>query len=256
MAHGHPASQPHRHHPERARIVPLKKEAAHIAPAAIQLLEYHGGPLMTNVQIFTAFWGAAWQQAQQADLAGRLNDFFSFIVTSPLLDQLAEYSVPGFAIGQGSFLGSTTVDVALPNLLPDDQVQQLLQAQIAAGGDFPQPSPNTLYFVFLPPGVVSDLQGDQSCRDQCGYHESIDGQIFYAVIPYATCPGCTRGFTLFDSLTRVASHEMCEAITDPNGDGWFTSGGEEIGDLCPEGTKQVGPYQVQTEFSNQQRACV
>lgn len=242
----------------RTRIVPMKREAAFLAPPAPQQLVYHGGPLLTSVQIFTSYWGADWRQPPLSDLAGQLNDFFSFIVTSPLLDQLAEYSVEGFPIGQGSFLGSTTVDLDLPALLVDDQLQQILQDQITNNADFPQPTANTLYFVFLPPGVVSEVQGLQSCRDQCGYHEAIGGQIFYAVIAHADCRGCTRDFPLFDSLTRVASHELCEAITDPNGDGWFTDGspGEEIGDLCPEGTKQVGAFQVQTEFSNRAGGCV
>jgi len=246
---------------EPACIVPLRKEPAQAAGVQNLPLEYHGGSLIANVEVFTIFWGAAWRQPPLAELAGKLNEFFDFIVTSPLIDQLEEYSVPEFTIGHGSFAGTATVDLHLPALLPDDRVQQLLQQQIASQGNFPQPSPNTLYFIFLPPGVVSDLQGARSCLQQCGYHEAIDGRIFYALIPHATCQGCTRGFPLFESLTGVASHELCEAITDPNGDGWFTnppngSAGEEIGDLCSEGTKKVGGFTVQTEHSNRAGGCV
>lgn len=262
MTQQHPEQvAPMAKHPP-SRIVPLAKETtAHLAEAAPQKLVYHGGPLLANVKIFTTFWGAAWKTAAQQKVAHRLNDFFTFIVTSPLIDQLAEYSVPGFKIGHGSFLGTATVDTQLPHLLTDAEVRQRLQQQIAGGGGVPQPTPDTLYFIFLPSGVVSDLQGAQSCKQQCGYHEDIDGKIFYALIPHAACAGCTRKFSLFDSLTRVSSHELCEAITDPSGQGWYThppdgSPGEEIGDLCSEGTKQLGIYKVQTEFSNQTGGCL
>jgi len=51
--------------------------------------------LLTAVQVFTIFWGSAWQQPPQSDLVQRVNQFFDFILTSALLDQLAEYEEAG-----------------------------------------------------------------------------------------------------------------------------------------------------------------
>jgi len=70
------------------RIVPLHRPeaAAAVAQAAPQLT-YRNGPLLTAVQVFTIFWGSAWQQPPQSDFVQRVNQFFDFILTSALLDQ-------------------------------------------------------------------------------------------------------------------------------------------------------------------------
>ena len=254
------------------KIVPLKGHPHKPGPSAVAPpaatapvlpLVYHNGPLISATEVLTVFLGAAWNTTQKAT-AGKLNDFFTFILTSPLLDQLAEYSVlPKFPIGHGKFTGSLTVPGALPHVMKNARVQTTLQGLIATN-KLPAPNANTLYFVFLPPGVVSELDGELSCQTFCGFHDSFPrggADVPYAVIPFSTCTGCTRGFPIFDSLTRVASHELCEAITNPSGGGWFTrppdgSPGEEIGDLCSEGTKTLGAFQVQTEFSNKTKTCV
>ena len=78
------------------RIVPLHRPeaAAAVAQAAPQLT-YRNGPLLTAVQVFTIFWGSAWRQPPQSDFVQRVNQFFDFILTSALLDQLAEYEEAG-----------------------------------------------------------------------------------------------------------------------------------------------------------------
>src|SRR5229473_2634865 len=88
------------------RIVPLhpgKAKAA--APQVPPKLTYRNGPLLASVQIFTIFWGAAWNNAPQDALLPKVNQFFDFILASQLLDQLAEYSVPGQKIARGSLIG-------------------------------------------------------------------------------------------------------------------------------------------------------
>src|SRR6202521_4402089 len=107
-------------YPARAdpiRIVPLYHagEAGHptfdvaaAAPAAPPQLTYRNGPLLTAVEVFTIFWGAPWQQAQHP-LVGQINQFFDFILTSPLITQLAEYSVSGRQIGYGTRVGTITI---------------------------------------------------------------------------------------------------------------------------------------------------
>lgn len=54
------------------RIVPLHVPEGVLAPAAGPHLSYRGGQLITNVEVFTLFWGNAWQGAQAA-LAKSLN---------------------------------------------------------------------------------------------------------------------------------------------------------------------------------------
>jgi len=102
------------------RIVPLHlpdqvlMRPAGLAALPTPALSYRGGPLLSAVKVFTIYWGDAWNQKSQADLVSKLNAFFGFILTSPLIDQLTEYNVPNSSIHHGSFVGTIT----LPNPVP------------------------------------------------------------------------------------------------------------------------------------------
>lgn len=219
------------------------------APA--QPLTYRGGHLLTKVEVFTIFWGVTWTTAQTT----QINQFFTAIVQSPLIDQMTEYNVTGQTIGHGSFIGSKTLNSpALKKTVTDTTIQTNLKKWIAAG-TVPTQTPNRLYFVFTQSGTVVKLGKDASCQVFCGYHDHINKQIFYAVIPFPDCTGCTGGLSAFDSMTVTASHELCEAITDAvPGEGWYNNVNGEVGDYCRT-TKKIGVYTVQTEFSNQANAC-
>jgi hypothetical protein len=231
-------------------------ELASTTAAAPPQLVYNGGPLMTSVQVFTIFWGAGWQQ--QAALAQTVNAFFDFILTSPLLDQLKEYSRPNLQIGHGRRTGTIQIATPAPHIsVTDSGIRHLLQQEIATNSRFPRPSANTLYFIYTPPGVRVVQGGSASCQAFCGYHDQISGQIFYAVMPYPGCAGCTGGLSVADALTSTTSHELCESITDPvPGQGWYDQLHGEIGDICAWKTKKVGQYTVQLEWSNQHNNCV
>jgi hypothetical protein len=254
-------------HGDAIRIVPLHVadtastptvEAAKLAPAVAPQLTYRGGPLLTAVEVFTIFWGAAWQQPANAALLSQVNQFFDYILTSPLIDQLAEYNVPNQAIGHGSHTGTLTITApALGRSVTDTAIQHMLQNLISTNAAVPQPSPNTLYYVYVPPGVKVVQGGSASCQAFCGYHNDIAGQLFYAAMPYPGCAGCTGGLAPLDALTSTSSHELCEAITDPiPGQGWYDDNNGEIGDICAWKTKKVGPYTVQLEWSNKANQCI
>lgn len=247
---------------EPIRIVPLYSPGEAIGEVkkvtSPPQLVYNNGPLLSAVQVFTVFWGAAWQQSPLSDTVQSLNSFFDFILTSPLMDQMAEYSISTQKIGHGSRIGTTTITTpSLGSSVTDSEIQQMLNNAIANNSAFPQPTPNTLYFVYLQSGVVVSQGGASSCQSFCGYHNDINGQIFYAVMPYPDCTGCTSNLAALDSLTSTSSHELCEAITDPvPGQGWYDQSNGEIGDICAWQTKQVGSYTVQKEWSNNSNACI
>ena len=245
------------------------------APAAT--LTYNNGQLLSTVEVFTIFWGAAWQKPGQSDLPTQLNQFFDFVLSSSLLNLLGEYSVPGQAIFPGRRIGTATITDTEPGTVPrrqtvpggvrvvtDAQVRTALQGWV--GGKIPNPDANTLYFVYLPPGVTytHPVPGSTSifisCAPPslgiCGYHDSVGG-IFYAVLPYISCGGCLiGGQSTFDSLTKASSHELCEAITNPNQGGWWDKATKnEIGDVCNLNGQRFGPYWIQAEWSNLQNAC-
>ena len=70
-----------------------------------------------------------------------------------------------------------------------------------------------------------------------------------------------------DSQANVLSHELIEAITDPDGDAWWNAYdlalfGAEIGDGCAQASysyanTNIGghAYEIQPEYSNAAHAC-
>jgi hypothetical protein len=216
------------------------------------------------VEVVPIYWGAAWVSGANALLATQLDQFFDFILASSYVDLLAEYSETSTAIGHGRRVRSVRLSTSEPGTpstggrqVTDAQIQTALQGWIA-GKTVPATTSNTLYFIYLPPGVVSVLSdGTQSCAQFCGYHSSFGG-INYAVVPFVTCPGCNFDTNNFlDTLTEISSHELAEAITDPALNAWYDSDLEhEIGDICNRQTQRLGGYLIQTEWSNKQGACV
>jgi hypothetical protein len=212
---------------------------------------------MSSVKVFVAFWGSAWESAQSA-LASQINDFFQAILTSSLIDQLAEYNTAQYKIGHGQVIGSTVVTSPAPRRsISDTAIRSMLQHNIASNSNFPQPDGNTLYFIYTPPGSAIVQGGSRSCQAFCGYHDSIGGQLFYAAMPFPNCNGCLGGLTIEQALTSTSSHELCEAITDPiPGQGWYDDVHGEIGDICAWTTKTIGPWTVQLEWSNNTGQCI
>jgi hypothetical protein len=240
------------------RVVPLHRpEAPAAVSAAAPHLTYRNGPLLTAVQVVTAFWGSWWQQAPNSDLLTQINQFFDYILTSPLIDQLGEYSVPEKTISHGSRIDTTILTSPDPGgSVQDSAIQQLLQQGIDAG-TLPATNSNTLYFVFLPDGAQVVQGNSASCQSFCGYHDSFGKNVYYAVMPYPGCSGCTGGLAVFEALTSTTSHELCESITDPiPGQGWYDDNNGEIGDICAWKTRNLGKYTIQLEWSNQAGSCM
>jgi hypothetical protein len=258
-----PAGQAAHDH-DAIRIVPLYAPASvwqpipEAAPAPAAQLTYRNGPLISAVEVFTIFWGSAWKNAPQAGLIAQINGFFDFILTSGLIDQLNEYNVPKYVIRHGRRTGTATITApALRTSVTDGAIQSMLQQQTAKGKPVPKPTANRLYFIYLPPGVRAVLGGSASCQAFCGYHNATGSRIFYAVMPYPGCGGCTGGLSVLDALTSTSSHELCEAIADPiPGSGWYDDRNGEIGDICAWQTKKIGNYTVQLEWSNRAARCV
>jgi hypothetical protein len=252
-------------------IVPVvgPREEAVRAAAGTPNVTYHNGPLLTAVKVITIFWGADWATPGRAALITGINNFFDSVLTSSLMDVMAEYSVPGKTIGHGSRIGTKTIASPEPGAVvsgvrevTDAQIQTQLQQWINAN-TIAAPTANTLYFVYLPVNVVSTMQDStgvvKSCAQFCGYHSHIPNtSTFYAVEPFLTCDGCIFGTNQpLDSLTKVSSHELCEAVTDPAANGWFDgTTGDEIGDICNTSVATLGGFEIQSEWSQKAAACV
>jgi hypothetical protein len=145
--------------------------------------------------------------------------------------------------------------------LSDARIQHAIQAGIT-GGWLQRPDANRLYVVYVEPGIAVWDAGSDSISGFLGYHGAFAGHdaagraadIHYVVVPH---PGGwnptaqSQGFpTNFAQLTAVSSHEIAEAVTDPNANykrlGWYDDTHDaEIGDLTPNAIATLNGYYVQ-----------
>ena len=171
--------------------------------------------------------------------------------------------------------------------ITDQQMQSEISTVLAA--DSLPAGMGDIYLVVFPPNVetcadVNDAALGGACSDTnypgfCAYHSAFStasGQALYANIPFPTdyyydclIPQAPSGSNVLDSTLSMISHEHNETITDPLGNAWIDSVGNEDGDECgwmfgsPLGGaagsqwNQVingDHYYLQQEFSNEDYA--
>jgi hypothetical protein len=244
-----------RSRPCRLNVEPL--ESRHLLSGnafgrgPIANVTYHGGPLLTNAQVESVYYGQSWstdtslqQQIQQVD------GFLQYFVTSPYMAVLKQYNV-----GNGSYLNDVVLPQNPPNgqTIDDTQIQQILNSEIT-GNQLAAPNANSLYVFFAAPGVTVTANGQNSINNFAGYHstftDSAGAPIYYAVIPYPTGNVSSLQLTTVQQDTLILSHELAEAITDPDTQtGWFDPQQGEIGDIAEGQTGVLGGYVVQGVWS-------
>jgi hypothetical protein len=221
------------------------------APPIPQLV-YYGGRVISNVQIVQVNWSPPGSVFQTQITDGEMAGFYSGVVNSTFFDWLSEYNTQSVfsALGQTSsqrigrnVFSTPIVTITNPAItgasLTDAQIQTELATRIQ-NGQLPAPTLdaagniNTIYFVHFPQGTSINLNGAFSCAQYCAYHGTIaqppdagaggpDGGSpdlgYYAVMPDMSpgsgCDICFTGVTPFQNLTIIASHELAEAVTDP-----------------------------------------
>lgn len=222
----------------------------------VMTVSFHGGAVLSQVETQAVYLGSDWNT--NATIKGQvtqLDNYLSYIVRSPYMDMLTN---AGYGVGRGSSTAGAVDAVSLSKTanLSDASIQSYLNSMINSG-QLATPDANRLYVVYVEPGVVVSLAGSTSKNSFLGYHGAFAGSagedVHYAVMPYPGTPNPTpgsQGFaTVFDELTVVTSHELAEAVTDPNVNykslGWYddTLNGE-IGDLTSQ-TATLNGYLVQ-----------
>jgi hypothetical protein len=223
------------------------------APAAGSVLAnvtYHGGPLLQHVQIESVYDGQAWSSnASLQQGVTQTDGFLQYFVTSPYMTVLQQYNV-----GTGTFIGHDLFNQDPANQTIDDsQIRQILDGEISSG-HLAAPGPNSLYVFFTTPGVVVTAGGQDSVHDFSGYHDtftdSSGATVYYAVVPYPNGNVADVQLSAFQQTTVVLSHEMAEAITDPDTlTGWYDSRLGEIGDIANNQLGLLHGYVVQGVWS-------
>jgi hypothetical protein len=174
---------------------------------------------------------------------------------------------------------ATSINMTLPATLSSSNILQLVHTAARAHGS----GYGHVYHIFLRSGVdvctsanVCYSPNNSATFVFCAYHGAADfqdiGHVLYSVEPYQNVPGCSvaqpsPNGAVVDSTSSTLSHELIEAITDPDGNAWFARAslpeyGAEIGDICenPFGsyaafTISSKSYAIQPEYSNRYHAC-
>jgi hypothetical protein len=253
-------------------------------------LSYGGGPVLTSpkvylVQVLNGGSGPTCDPnfpSVAGAFAGsepNLSGAVSTIVNSAYSSWWSEYSVPGSAVGPGSYGGCVVLNVAA-GAVSDGTIQAALKSAVFTSPGFPAYSSQNVYVLLFQPNQVVTYGAMSSVNGFCAYHSatySSGNRINYDVMPYeAANPGCAEvgssSALAFDNLTAVLSHELAETVTDPNPiSGWSDTAhpaASEMADLCTfagaghETAYVASPsasgvsYALQYLFSNQANGCI
>jgi hypothetical protein len=254
---------------ENGRVITLflyKDHPAHQASkpqARVQNLVNHGGPIMTNPDVVSIFWGAKWgtdnthQQVKTNILA-----FFANFGSTGEWKTIQQYGVSSPA----SLTNQSFLDTSEPPSagVSDSDIQSEVSKYIDQGGIF---NDHTIYEVFLTSDHYAVLGSSTSCGGPhlqfCAYHSNYTHNgtdIKYSSMPYPSCSGCqTSGWGAALNFDHFATHETREAATDPDGTAWFDRQGNEADDKCawnPTPFIGSGSFGYQYEWSNADRGCV
>ena len=248
---------------------------------------YHGGRLLTHVEV-TAIFGRitqlnpdgtpqlpTWVDAttatrQPIPAVCAINGFLRDVVGSAYLELLAaEYSVSGGPqIGHGSLQASRLIELPItqPANSPSftikyTDVEAMIDSSIRSG-IVPAPGANTCYIVFFADVLVVDQQGGIVGQDAGGFHAMFTNKagmnITYCVIDSRDTGG--------PNTTFYTTHELVEAITNPDnngfnpGNGWYDEARREIADVCFDADNLNGPplfhgYNVARFWAGSRKTC-
>jgi hypothetical protein len=212
----------------------------------VMSVSYNGGAVISHVQVDTVYYGQDWETSSGQANAQSLNRFMSTVTRSSYMGMLGEYNVGLGNFDRYDFVTDGSAPTA-GTTVTEDQIQYMLEVEIYSGR-LPMSDGNHLYFVYLPPNVTSqydlnrNLLGHHSAFSMYDYNTGTLAPVYYAVIPNPIGNPVGYGYLAslgtFNQQTEVSSHELAEAVTNPNWGGWWDSDsysrtyGEEIGDLA------------------------
>jgi hypothetical protein len=223
------------------------------------VLGYHGGPTLGNASFQAIYWNSTLAASIRTSIDGFVNTYSDNLPYSNA-DRSADYTIVQQYIGaylltpRTSFVDTSHDGRKVPNSYSDSAVRNYLASLFGNGQVLPDDT--TVFGLYFPSGMRITSQGGSSCSAFCGYHGhfAYNGlDIKYAVFPYTDCRACSMpGKQIIDILTIVTSHEIREAVTDPDLDAWYDGAGYEADDKCAWHNlyQTTSGYWVQPEYSN------
>jgi hypothetical protein len=204
-------------------------------------INYHGGPVMLGSTNVYYIWYGNWSGSTANSI---LTDLAHGIGGSPYFNINTTYYTTFFTGANQyvsnavSYAGSTNDAYSHGTALGDSDIQSIVASKIDAGV-LPKDT-NGVYFV-LTSADVNETSG--FCTQYCGWHTR--GTIAGSDIKYAfignpdRCPSACEAQTKSpngnagaDGMASVISHELEEAVTDPDLNAWYDTRGAENADKC------------------------
>lgn len=198
-------------------------------------INYHGGPLILGTTHVYYIWygNSGWPTSSANSI---LTNLAQNIGGSPYFNINTTYydGSNTHVTNAVSYNGSTSHSETYGTSLSDNQIEQIV-------ADTNPTDTNAVYFVLTGPDVTAS---SGFCTSYCGWHThaTIGGRdIKYAFIGDAAsqCPSsCTaqttspNGDVGADGMASVLSHELEEAVSDPDLNAWYDRRGQENADKC------------------------
>ena len=206
-------------------------------------INYHGGPVMPNTPNVYIIWYGNWNGTGSNTAATRsaIEGFFSTIGGSALELVNSTYGDNTNNVTGNVHFGGSTIVSSSQNLT-DRRLQTQVNNALNSGA-LPRDA-NGVYFV-ISSSNINETSG--FCTQYCGFHThaTLGGtDIKYAFVGNVDrCPsGCeiqttgpnspVTGQGGIDGMANVLSHELEEAISDPDLNAWFDASGQENADKC------------------------
>jgi len=211
----------------------------------------NGGYVMKKPVIVAVTWDSDPSQASFDSFADTVGG------TSYWQTTTSEYGVGAATSGT---MNHVHLSGTPPTQVTDTDLQNMVTSNASATADggapaWPAPTQDTIYAFFLPPGTSLQMQTGQGSgtQDACsagvgGYHDQVTAGT--TITSYAVVPSCTfgGGNTAAQQTTMSMSHELIEAVTDPQPQqqnpgyvgfdndhfafDWFQEFQSEVGDAC------------------------
>jgi hypothetical protein len=235
---------------------------------AMPQVESSGGPVLAS-PVFTSI------TFPKYDLTSVVDALISTVGSTPYWTA----ATSEYGVGPGSSAMPVHLTEPAPGTIDDFAVSAWLAAKLdGTHPEFGTPTSNSLYVVYYPSTTTVTNPGlGTSCVDFRGYHNDVQLSgglwsgldVAYAVV--AECAFTALGMSVLDTVTGVTTHELAEAVTDPQVSSnpafseidfdqvvWSDlSHGAEIGDMCERlpgsfFTPPSYPSVVQRMWSNTQ----
>jgi hypothetical protein len=214
------------------------------------------GAILFAAQVRVIFWGKEWQSSAPPLSMAAVTSDVQTILDSSYLDGLEQYAIS--SVNLGAVIQATDEDP--PNPVSTDDVGDLV-SRLIDNGRIPQADDDTvpaINMVFLPSQVEGTtltvppgLAGEHAEMGKFDWGNLVETDVYFGWVSN----NGTRG-----NASYFFSHELVEALTDPDGSGWQVeprngTSWHEICDVCGSAMMLNG-VRVTSYWSNEDNSCI